>query len=421
LTHAEGPYGVFDWEYDGPGNRLTENHDGAFTQYEYYDMSDKLWWMWSPDEKLEFLYDGAGSMSEVLNYDTKELFRRLVYNDDSRLVEFKENETLERYYYDHLGGRVLKEIEGDGGTIFLYDLFGNMIGEVNSQTARAKRDWVYLGSHRIAQLEPLFRTPTPCGSIGIFGGESAILNILIIFVPGIIIILLAFRRGRITSAIMVIIMASIIIPGFEVETETSAIERVLFYQNDHLGTPKVMTNLASNVVWEAIMEPFGNIHEETTTLSNPNPFRFPGQYDDGTGLYYNWNRYYVPVLVRYNRIDPMNIYNNSCSFRYPSVKWDNYFYIYVNNNPLLFSDYSGLQCECPDLSNAASNIRYQYELHESMIIHPAIAYKGASITTDCYFGIPWTNNLPSNVDPDGSIPEDDCSCVVAHEYVHRTQ
>ncbi|MHA1253066.1 MAG: RHS domain-containing protein, partial [Candidatus Helarchaeota archaeon] len=36
-------------------------------------------------------------------------------------------------------------------------------------------------------------------------------------------------------------------------------EEIYYYHNDHLGTPKVMTSQAGNVVWEAIYQPFGEI------------------------------------------------------------------------------------------------------------------------------------------------------------------
>jgi len=40
------------------------------------------------------------------------------------------------------------------------------------------------------------------------------------------------------------------------------------------------------------------------------PFRFPGQYQDSedelyNNIYYNWNRWYMPGLGRYNRADPL--------------------------------------------------------------------------------------------------------------------
>jgi len=68
----------------------------------------------------------------------------------------------------------------------------------------------------------------------------------------------------------------------------------------------------------------------TTTGINYQPaFRFPGQYEDEeTGLVYNWNRYYIPEIGRYNRLDP-------------AVSQD-HLYAYASNNPIIYIDPLGL-------------------------------------------------------------------------------
>jgi len=74
----------------------------------------------------------------------------------------------------------------------------------------------------------------------------------------------------------------------------------------------------------------------TTTGINYQPaFRFPGQYEDEeTGLVYNWNRYYIPEIGRYNRVDPI---------LFPSrFGCDQHSYTYVGSNPIMFADLEGL-------------------------------------------------------------------------------
>lgn len=39
-------------------------------------------------------------------------------------------------------------------------------------------------------------------------------------------------------------------------------------------------------------------------------------YDTETGLFYNWNRYYIPELGRYNRVDPIGLKDGTNPFNY---------------------------------------------------------------------------------------------------------
>ena len=88
-----------------------------------------------------------------MNYQNNNMgdSQTLSNNDDSRLGHIYQSfyQIDSRYYYDHLGQRVLKEEPGDW--VYVYDLFGNLIGEYNPNTV-AKRQWVYLGSQRLAMI-----------------------------------------------------------------------------------------------------------------------------------------------------------------------------------------------------------------------------------------------------------------------------
>ena len=87
-------------------------------------------------------------------------------------------------------------------------------------------------------------------------------------------------------------------------------ELFFYYHNDHLGTPRMLVYQTSEIYWQADYTPFGEIANYVSNFLPPNldqPFRFPGQYADTlTGLYYNWNRYYMPEVGRYNRVDILN-------------------------------------------------------------------------------------------------------------------
>jgi len=71
-----------------------------------------------------------------------------------------------------------------------------------------------------------------------------------------------------------------------------------YYQNDHLGTPQMLTTASGTVVWSAQYTAFGSATVELGSTVENN-LRFPGQYyDEETGLHYNYHRYYDPGTGR---------------------------------------------------------------------------------------------------------------------------
>jgi RHS repeat-associated protein len=103
-----------------------------------------------------------------------------------------------------------------------------------------------------------------------------------------------------------------------------------FYHNDHLGTPQNMTDSNGIVVWSAKYDSFGKAVIGVETVQNN--LRFPGQYwDQETKFYYNKNRSYDSFIGRYLKQDPLNV-----------KRFSNRSLIYVENNPIRYSDPLGL-------------------------------------------------------------------------------
>lgn len=131
---------------------------------------------------------------------------------------------------------------------------------------------------------------------------------------------------------------------------------VYFIHADHLGAPRALVDTNGALRWTWFSEPFGS------TAPNTNPsgvgavtfnLRFPGQYADAeSGLFYNWARYYDPVLGRYTQSDPIGLAGGLNTFTY------------ANGNPVSLVDPTG---------------------HFAFVAaHPAVI--GAAVATVAYIG-----------------------------------
>ena len=113
-------------------------------------------------------------------------------------------------------------------------------------------------------------------------------------------------------------------------------EAVYWLHNDHLGTPQALTDVSGRKVWEMSQTPFGiatiNEDPDGDGIKVTNNFRFPGQYFDAeTGLNYNYQRTYDPMLGRYTQNDPIGLNGGMNPFGY------------VGGNPISWIDLFGLR------------------------------------------------------------------------------
>jgi RHS repeat-associated protein len=100
-----------------------------------------------------------------------------------------------------------------------------------------------------------------------------------------------------------------------------------YFSPNQLGSTTTLTDSVGTVVQSYIYGPFGDV---TASTGESNPFQFAGRENDGTGLYYNRKRYYVPEWGRFLSEDPIGLDGEANG------------YAYANNNPLNWTDPDGL-------------------------------------------------------------------------------
>lgn len=107
--------------------------------------------------------------------------------------------------------------------------------------------------------------------------------------------------------------------------------KVTYLHADHLGTPRVGTDTTGTPTWSYLSDAFGKKIPGVPTGATV-PLRMPGQIDLGVGgIYYNYFRDYDSNTGRYLESDPIGLDGG------PNT------YAYAYDNPLKFSDPSGLE------------------------------------------------------------------------------
>jgi RHS repeat-associated protein len=181
------------------------------------------------------------------------------------------------YAYDAFGQRVRKEpiarqtcsapgvcntlpIAAGQGTVYVFGNGGELLGEYNSATGAALREYVWLDGMPMAVVVNDSSNPAPS------------------------------------------------------QTQT------LFIHTDHLNTPRVVLNKSNVMRWSWMAEPFGSNGES----NNPQGLgafsfnlRMPGQYFDvESGLSYNYFRDYDAGIGRYAQSDPIGLQGGINTYSY---------------------------------------------------------------------------------------------------------
>ncbi|UGS42588.1 Protein RhsD [Pseudocitrobacter corydidari] len=119
----------------------------------------------------------------------------------------------------------------------------------------------------------------------------------------------------------------------QMEPEYTPVRNVHLYHCDHRGLPLALISEDGNTVWRGEYDEWGNQLNEENPHHLFQPYRLPGQqHDEESGLCYNRNRYYDPLLGRYITQDPIGLKGGWNFYSYPL-------------NPIKYTDSLGLCVE----------------------------------------------------------------------------
>jgi RHS repeat-associated protein len=109
-----------------------------------------------------------------------------------------------------------------------------------------------------------------------------------------------------------------------------------YYVTDELGSVTHVTNGTTGAVqWANKYSPYGtDVSVKVDPAAPTNPLMYTGQYKDSASQYNLRARLYNPTLGSFTQTDPLQ---PIVDVAFPSA------YVYANNNPLMFTDPSGLR------------------------------------------------------------------------------
>lgn len=102
----------------------------------------------------------------------------------------------------------------------------------------------------------------------------------------------------------------------QVEPEYTPARKFHLYHCDHRGLPLALISEDGNTAWSGEYDEWGNLLNEENPHHLHQPYRSPWQqHDEESGLYYNRNRYYNPLLGRYITQDPIGLAGDGVCMR----------------------------------------------------------------------------------------------------------
>jgi RHS repeat-associated protein len=341
MTSETTPQGSVSYTYDAAGRRTSMTVAGQPTVNYLYDNGNRLTQITQGTSTVTFGYDAAGRRTSLTSPNG--LVTEYAYSSASQLTSltYKQGATTLgdlTFEYDangrrtRIGGSFARSISPQalslasysaanqqvsfGGETLAYDLNGNLLSDgVNSYTWDAR-------NRLVAMTGPNLNASFQYDAVG----------------------------RRISKTINGV-TTSFVFDGVNVVQEQSAqlgnanmlnggIDEVLMrtdsagtwsHLRDGLGSTLAVTDASGVIQSEYAYGAFG---QSAVSGDSKNSAQYTGRENDGTGLYYYRARYYSPALQRFISEDPIRFAGGDVNL-----------YAYVRNDPMNYTDPSGLDRE----------------------------------------------------------------------------
>ncbi len=310
----------------------------------------------------EYTYDANGNLIYVNTalpsadtLITKVNERKLLWDEENRLLALDDNGFVSNYWYDAAGERTVKT-SGDGEGVFVNSVFSggrtgtaNFTAYINPYLVVSPggnyTKHIYIGSQRIV---------SKLGDLTSYGADPRRIEYAGVDVDGSKIDF----KGKYTTSIQNIKdrYSAFEVPyngtdnddyvngqGFYSTKAANAQQKAsaandnpeklqYYYHSDHLGSSSLITDLDGNVAQHIEYVPFGEVFIEERNATWNTPYKFNAkELDEETGLYYYGARYYNPRTSVWLSVDPL-------AEKYPNVSS----YVYCHNNPVNMVDPDGM-------------------------------------------------------------------------------